>query len=61
MGKLQKLTSAVSGLGAAGSVIAGAFVFSTEDGTLQQVKFGSLVVFDARRAAARRARRAERK
>lgn len=60
MSKLQRVTGTLAALGAAGSAIAGAFVFSTEDGTLQQIKLGNLVLFDVRRAAARRARRAAR-
>lgn len=59
--RLQRLTNTIATLGAAGSVVAGAFVFSTDDGTLQQIKLGSLVLYDVRRAAARRARRAARR
>jgi hypothetical protein len=58
VGKLQKAAGTLSTLGAAGSLLASAFVFSSEDGTLQQIKIGGLAIYDQRRAAARRARRA---
>jgi hypothetical protein len=58
--KLERFTSTVGTLGAAGAVIAGCLVFG-EDGRLQQVKLGPLPLWDRKRRDARRAARATRK